>query len=179
MEWAVVVKDGAVIGRGFNRRETDHDATAHAEVLAIREACRTLGGWRLDGCALFVTLEPCPMCTGAILQSRLSRIVYGAADPKAGCCGGLLALTEENFDTHPAIYAYYISCKSKLFHFFLLKLRRSAGGVRGLSPFHFPGKIFFAISSFCNKWARIFVITVCYLNTRKASFFIFIPSLLD
>ena len=88
---AVVVKDGAVIGRGFNRRETDHDATAHAEVLAIREACRTLGGWRLDGCALFVTLEPCPMCTGAILQSRLSRIVYGAADPKAGCCGGLLA----------------------------------------------------------------------------------------
>ena len=85
---AVVVKDGAVIGRGFNRRETDHDATAHAEVLAIREACRTLGGWRLDGCALFVTLEPCPMCTGAILQSRLSRVVYGAADPKAGCCGG-------------------------------------------------------------------------------------------
>ena len=124
---AVVVKDGAVIGRGFNRRETDHDATAHAEVLAIREACRTLVGWRLDGCALFVTLEPCPMCTGAILQSRLSRVVYGAADPKAGCCGGLLALTEENFDTHPAIYAGVLEreCAALLRDFFAGRRRAS------------------------------------------------------
>ena len=124
---AVVVKDGAVIGRGFNRRETDHDATAHAEVLAIREACRTLGGWRLDGCALFVTLEPCPMCTGAILQSRLSRVVYGAADPKAGCCGGLLSLTEENFDTHPAIYAGVLEreCTALLRDFFAVRRRAS------------------------------------------------------
>ena len=124
---AVVVKDGAVIGRGFNCRETDHDATAHAEVLAIREACRTLGGWRLDGCALFVTLEPCPMCTGAILQSRLSRVVYGAADPKAGCCGGLLALTEENFDTHPAIYAGVLEreCTALLRDFFAVRRRAS------------------------------------------------------
>ena len=124
---AVVVKDGAVIGRGFNRRETDHDATAHAEVLAIREACRTLGGWRLDGCALFVTLEPCPMCTGAILQSRLSQIVYGAADPKTGCCGGLLALTEENFDTHPAIYAGVLEreCTALLRDFFAVRRRAS------------------------------------------------------
>ena len=113
---AVVVKDGAVIGRGFNRRETDHDATAHA-----------LGGWRLDGCALFVTLEPCPMCTGAILQSRLSRVVYGAADPKAGCCGGLLALTEENFDTHPAIYAGVLEreCTALLRDFCAVRRRAS------------------------------------------------------
>ena len=87
---AVIVKDGAVIGRGFNRRETDHDATAHAEVLAIREACRTLGGWRLDGCALFVTLEPCPMCAGAIEQARIDRVVIGAASDKSGCAGSLL-----------------------------------------------------------------------------------------
>ena len=78
---ALVVKDGQVIGRGYNRRETDADATAHAEMLAIREACRSLEGWRLEGCTLFVTLEPCPMCTGAILQSLLSQVVFGAFDP--------------------------------------------------------------------------------------------------
>lgn len=122
---AVVVKDGAIIGRGFNRREIDHDATAHAEILAIREACRTLGGWRLDGCDLFVTLEPCPMCTGAILQSRVSRVIYGADDPKAGCCGGLLALTEENFDVHPAIYAGVLEreCAGLLRAFFAQRRR--------------------------------------------------------
>ena len=103
---AVIVDEtGAIVGRGYNRRETDRDATAHAEVLAIRDACRTLNRWRLTGCTLFVTLEPCPMCTGAILQSRLERVVYGAGDEKAGCCGGLLHLTEQPFDTHPAIYA--------------------------------------------------------------------------
>ena len=100
---AVVVKDGAVIGRGFNRRETDHDATAHAEVLAIREACRTLGGWRLDGCALFVTLEPCPMCAGAIINSRIRRVVYGAADTKAGCCGSVTDLFAMPFNHHPVV----------------------------------------------------------------------------
>lgn len=101
---ALVVKEGKILGRGFNRRETDADATAHAEILAIRQACQTLGNWRLAGCTLFVTLEPCPMCTGAILQSRLSQVVFGAFDPRAGCCGSLLTLTEENFDCHPALY---------------------------------------------------------------------------
>lgn len=101
---ALVVKEGKIIGRGFNRRETDADATAHAEVLAIRQACETLGNWRLAGCTLFVTLEPCPMCTGAILQSRLSQVVFGAFDPRAGCCGSVLALTEEDFECHPALY---------------------------------------------------------------------------
>ena len=98
-------ENGTIVGRGYNRRETDRDATAHAEVLAIRDACRNLNRWRLTGCTLYVTLEPCPMCTGAILQSRLDRVVYGAPDEKAGCCGGLLHLTEYPFDTHPAVYA--------------------------------------------------------------------------
>ena len=101
---AQVVKEGKILGRGFNRRETDADATAHAEMLAIRQACQTLGNWRLAGCTLLVTLEPCPMCTGAILQSRLSQVVFGAFDPRAGCCGSLLALTEEDFECHPALY---------------------------------------------------------------------------
>lgn len=101
---ALVVKEGKILGRGFNRRETDADATAHAEMLAIRQACQTLGNWRLAGCTLLVTLEPCPMCTGAILQSRLSQVVFGAFDPRAGCCGSLLALTEEDFECHPALY---------------------------------------------------------------------------
>ena len=101
---ALVVKEGEIIGRGFNRRETDSDATAHAEMLAIRQACETLGNWRLTGCTLVVTLEPCPMCTGAILQSRLSQVVFGAFDPRAGCCGSFLALTEEDFECHPALY---------------------------------------------------------------------------
>ena len=111
---------GAIVGRGYNRRETDRDATAHAEILAIREACRTLNRWRLTGCTLFVTLEPCPMCTGAILQSRLERVVYGAGDEKAGCCGGLLHLTEQPIDVHPAIYAGVLEeeCRALLQAFF-------------------------------------------------------------
>lgn len=80
---AVVVKDGQIIARAHNRREELHDATAHAEVLAIREAGRLLGGWRLLGCTLYVTIEPCPMCAGALWQSRVEHLVYGAPDPKA------------------------------------------------------------------------------------------------
>ena len=101
---AIVVKDGQVIGQGYNRRETDRDATAHAEMLAIREACAKLNSWRLTGYTLYVTLEPCPMCTGAILQSRIDQVVFGAFDPKAGCCGGLVNLTHEDFESKPAIY---------------------------------------------------------------------------
>ncbi len=101
---AVVVKDGVIVGEGYNRRELDRDATAHAEMVAIRQACATLHNWRLDGCTLYVTLEPCPMCTGAILQSRVSTLVFGAFDEKAGCCGSLCALPNEGFESHPAIY---------------------------------------------------------------------------
>ena len=81
--------DGNVISAGHNLRESAHDATAHAEIIAIRRACRTLGRWRLTGLTLYVTIEPCPMCAGAIVMSRISRVVYGAADSKAGACESL------------------------------------------------------------------------------------------
>ncbi|NUM88520.1 MAG: nucleoside deaminase [Bdellovibrionales bacterium] len=81
---AVVVKDGRIIGRGHNRREADRDPSAHAEIVAIREAARTVGHWNLTGCTLYVTLEPCPMCAGAAVLSRLKEMVYGATDPKGG-----------------------------------------------------------------------------------------------
>ena len=86
---AVVVRGGENIGRGRNRREADRDPLAHAEILAIREAARHLGGWRLEGCTLVVTLEPCAMCAGALVNSRVERLVFAAADPKAGFCGSL------------------------------------------------------------------------------------------
>lgn len=86
---AVVVKDGQVIGRGYNRREVDSSATAHAEVLAIEDACKALGTWRLTDCELYVTLEPCPMCAGAIINSRIRRVIYGVKDERAGCCGSV------------------------------------------------------------------------------------------
>ncbi len=86
---AVVVREGEVIGRGYNRREIDGDPLAHAEILAIREAARRMGGWRLSGCMMYVTLEPCPMCAGALVNSRVERLVYAAPDPKAGYCGTL------------------------------------------------------------------------------------------
>lgn len=127
---ALVVRDsdGAILGRGRNRRELEKDATAHAELLAIREACRTLGTWRLTGCTLFVTLEPCPMCTGAVLQSRIGRVVFGAFDEKAGCCGSLTALTEEDFECHPAIYGGVLEgeCRRVLAGFFRARREKSA-----------------------------------------------------
>ncbi len=86
---AVVVREGLAVARARNRREADHDPTAHAEVLALRRAARRLGSWRLDGCTLYVTLEPCAMCAGAVVLSRLPRLVYGAPDPKAGFVGSL------------------------------------------------------------------------------------------
>lgn len=84
---AVIVRDGEIIARAGNRCERDADPTAHAEILAIREAARRLSDWRLTGCTLYVTLEPCCMCAGAIKNARLSRVVFGAFDPAAGCCG--------------------------------------------------------------------------------------------
>jgi tRNA(adenine34) deaminase len=86
---AVVVKDGLVIARGRNARERDGDPTAHAEIMAIRRAAKKLGSWRLSGCTLYVTLEPCAMCAGAMVLARLPRLVYGASDPKAGFAGSL------------------------------------------------------------------------------------------
>jgi len=92
---AVVVRSGAVIGRGHNRREIDQDPFAHAELLALREAVARIGGWRLLGCELFVTLEPCAMCAGALVASRVDRLVFGAWDPKAGFCGSLGNLVQD------------------------------------------------------------------------------------
>jgi tRNA(adenine34) deaminase len=92
---AVVVRDREIVGRGHNRREVDRDPLAHAELLALREAARRVSGWRLAGCTMVVTLEPCPMCAGALVASRIDRLVYGAADPKAGYCGSLGNLVQD------------------------------------------------------------------------------------
>ena len=92
---AIVVWHGEVVGTGYNRRETDKDPLAHAEILAIKEAAETLGGWRILDSTLYVTLEPCPMCAGAIIQSRINRLIYGAKDPKGGACGSKLNLMED------------------------------------------------------------------------------------
>ena len=100
-----VIADSAstVIGRGRNRREEKADATAHAEIEAIREAGEALGSWRLDGCTLYVTLEPCPMCTGAIINARVPTLVYGTADAVSGSCGSVIDLFFERYGHHPQV----------------------------------------------------------------------------
>ena len=98
---AVIVQNGEVVGAGRNRRERDHNALAHAEIEAIDAACKRLGGWRLFGCTLYVTLEPCPMCAGAIINARIDRVVYGAADDKAGSCGSVVNLFELPYNHKP------------------------------------------------------------------------------
>lgn len=100
---AVIVKDGEIIATGANRRESDKSPTAHAEILAIQEASKALGSWRLDGCALYVTLEPCPMCMGAIINSRIEKVVFGAFDLKAGACGSVVNLNKYAFNHHPEV----------------------------------------------------------------------------
>ncbi len=100
---AVVAKDGVPVAMAHNTRETQKNATHHAEVLAIDAACKALGGWRLWQCELFVTLEPCPMCSGAIINSRIKRVVYGAPDPKAGCCGSVTDLFALPCHHRPAV----------------------------------------------------------------------------
>ena len=99
---AVVVHEERVVGEGHNQREMLQDPTAHAEMIALTQAAQTLGTWRLIDCTLFVTLEPCPMCAGAIVQARLPRVVYGAADPKAGACHSLFRITEDPRLNHRA-----------------------------------------------------------------------------
>ena len=116
----VVVKDGAVIGRGCNRREERGDAVAHAEVEAIRQACRAVGGGNLHDCALYVTLEPCPMCAGAIINARVGTVCYGARDEKAGACGSVLDLFAERFNHRPRVYGGVLKeeCAALLQDFF-------------------------------------------------------------
>ena len=99
----VIVRSGRIVGRGRNRRETAKNALGHAEIEAIADACRNLGGWRLWDCTLYVTLEPCPMCAGAIVNARIPRVVYGAADTKAGSCGSVCDLFSMEFNHHPQV----------------------------------------------------------------------------
>ena len=112
--------EGRVIGRGRNRREESGDATAHAELEAIRQACAALGNWRLENCALYVTLEPCPMCTGAIINSRIPRVVFGAREALSGSCGSVIDLFSENYGHHPAVFGGVLAedCAALLRDFF-------------------------------------------------------------
>ena len=97
---AVIVRGGEIIARAHNMRETDQIGTHHAEILAIEQACKAVGSWRLSECDIYVTLEPCPMCAGALINSRIRTIYYGASDPKAGCCGTLYDLTGDGKFNH-------------------------------------------------------------------------------
>ena len=99
----VIVRDGQIVGRGRNRRETQKTALGHAEIEAIGDACANLGGWRLWDCTLYVTLEPCPMCAGAIINARIPRVVFGASDAKCGACGSVCDLFSMDFNHHPQV----------------------------------------------------------------------------
>ena len=105
---AVIVCENKVIAQGYNKRETKRSALSHAEIEAIDEACRVLSSWRLSGCTMYVTLEPCPMCTGAIINAKLDRVVFGAYDEKAGCMGSLTNLTALPFNHCPSIVGGYM-----------------------------------------------------------------------
>ncbi len=132
---ALVVREGRILGVGFNTRERDHDPTGHAEVVAMREACRQAQRWRLDGASLYVTLEPCPMCAGTLVNTRIARLVYGAHDPKAGAVRSLYQLCEDprlnhRLDVRGGVLAD--ECATLLKDFFraarvLAKARRRAG----------------------------------------------------
>ena len=124
---AVLVHDGEIISRHHNRREMDHDATAHAEMLVIREACDALERWRLTGCTLYVTIEPCPMCAGAIINSRIDRVVYGASDYKGGAVESLFnVLSHPGLNHEPEVMSGVLAdeCSQIMKDFF--KMRRKA-----------------------------------------------------
>ena len=128
---AVVVRDGQVIGTGRNRREAAGNSLAHAEIEAIDAACRHLGGWQLVGCTLYVTLEPCPMCAGAIINSRIERVVQGAANPKAGSCGSIVDLFALPYNHKPALESGVMECECQaVLKDFFKKMRESRGGAQ-------------------------------------------------
>ncbi|OGS98495.1 MAG: tRNA-specific adenosine deaminase [Gallionellales bacterium RBG_16_56_9] len=121
---AVVVKDGAIVGRGFNAPISRHDPSAHAEMMALRDAAQRLGNYRLVGCELFVTLEPCLMCAGAIMHARIARVVYGASDPKTGACGSVVdAFAEQRLNHHTEVSGGVLAeeCGLMLSNFFALR----------------------------------------------------------
>lgn len=117
---AVIAQNGVIIARGHNLRETDKHPLAHAEIAAIDNACRALGGWRLPDCTLYVTLEPCPMCAGAIINSRIERVVFGAFDPKAGSFGSLIDLSKVAYNHSPQLCGGVLQeeCAALLKNFF-------------------------------------------------------------
>ena len=117
---AVAVWEGEIVGRGMNLRESDKNALRHAEISAIDEACKNLGGWRLWKCDLYVTLEPCPMCAGAIINSRIKRVIYGAKDPKNGSCGSVVNLFELPYNHKPELTGGVLEkeCSELLSEFF-------------------------------------------------------------
>ena len=123
---AVIVRDGKIIARAHNRRQTDKCATSHAEILAIEEACRTLGGWRLPGAVMYVTLEPCAMCAGAIINSRIEKVVYGASDIRFGALGSLINLAELPFNHIPEVVGgvMQLECKNILSEYFKRKRKK-------------------------------------------------------
>ncbi len=116
----IIVKDSNIVGRGYNTRERDKNALGHAELVAINDACKNLASWRLSGCTLYVTLEPCPMCMGAIINSRIDLVVFGALDSKAGCCGSVIDLNEQSFNHKVEILAGIreLKCQKTLRNFF-------------------------------------------------------------
>ena len=130
----VAMPDGRIVGRGRNRREKGRSALAHAELEAIGEACRTLGGWRLWQCALYVTLEPCPMCAGAILNAHIPRVVWGAADPKTGAAGSLVDLLHLPGCFQPEVTSGVLSgeCAALLTDFFRALRRSRAEAKKGI-----------------------------------------------
>ena len=122
---AVIVRNGEIIARAYNRRETHKNALGHAEIIAINKACKELGGWRLIGCTMYVTLEPCPMCAGAIINSRIERVVYGAKDKKAGSLGSIVDLFSLPYNHKPECVSGILEdeCSAVLSDFFS-KLRK-------------------------------------------------------
>ncbi len=117
----VIVREGKIIGRGYNRRNTDKNVLAHAELIAIRKACRAVGDWRLEECTMYVTLEPCPMCAGAIVQARIPKVVIGCMNPKAGCAGSVLDILHEdgfNHQVETEVGLLGEECSSMLTQFF-------------------------------------------------------------
>ena len=121
---AVVVKDGEIVGRGFNAPISRHDPSAHAEMMALRDAAQRLGNYRLVGCELFVTLEPCLMCAGTIMHARIARVVYGANDPKTGACGSVLdAFAERRLNHHTEVTGGVLAeeCGAMLSNFFAMR----------------------------------------------------------
>lgn len=128
----VIVRQGQIIARGYNRRNADKSVLSHAEIISMKKACKKLGDWRLEDCTMYVTLEPCPMCTGAIINARIRRLCYGAKDPKAGSCGSIVNLFELPYNHKPQVISGVLeeACAERLSGFFRSLRERKKNGER-------------------------------------------------